>query len=142
MIVKYFFYCIDTSIIEEKSNQESTISCDLEITEVSSNILKSEKIECIPNMKRKKKKTLELLDMEEELRVKRIQRIIDEEQKLANIKLKHEETTAKMKKEHLKEINYMQMQHLKEINKIEIQISKAKLRSMECQSIAKENIDP
>jgi len=90
-------------------------------------------------MKREKKETL--LNIEENLKVERIKRIINQEQELAHIKQRHEEKIAKMKEEHLKEMNYIQLQHLKEMQKVEMEINKAKLKIVERQSRDKKNIN-
>lgn len=83
--------------------------------------------------KRKRKDLLEVSTVEEELRIQRIKQIMNQEEQLANIKLKHEERIAAMKEEHLKDYNYMQLKHLKEVQKLEIEINKSKLKAIEYQ---------
>lgn len=89
-----------------------------------------------------KKKEITQSNAEETVRTERIKQIMQQEQHLANVKLKHEERMAVIKEEHQKEFNYLQLKHLKEIHEEEVKIKKAKLKSMEYQLQQKENIDP
>lgn len=95
------------------------------------------------NIKRKRKDLLQISNVEEELRIKRIKQLMTQEEQLANIKLNHEEKLAIMKEEHLKVCNIMQLKHLQEVQKLEIEINKSKLRAInsEYQFTDKENID-
>ncbi|KAM0726168.1 Myb/SANT-like DNA-binding domain-containing protein 3 [Formica fusca] len=127
-----------TTASQEGCNKELTTSHNTDMPEVhSNNDNKKPRI-----LKRKRKDLPEVSNVEEELRIQRIKQIMKQNEQLANIKLKHEERITVMKEEHLKEFNYMQLKHLKEVQKLEIQINKAKLRIIDCQSIDKENIDP
>lgn len=66
---------------------------------------------------------------------------MDQEQRLAVVKIKHEEDMAKIKENHLKRLNEMEIKHKNEMNNLEIEINKTKLKILENQYSNKENIN-
>lgn len=114
------FLFTDIPITPKKNNDKHMSKKSNNMLNKTKNTLKSEKIE--------------VLDIEKSLKIERLKRIIRQEEELAQIKQAHEEKMIKIKEEYVKEMNNMQLQHLREMQKIEIQINKAKLRIIKCQS--------
>lgn len=84
---------------------------------------------------------MNLSDAEENLKMQRIKQVMDQEQDLSNVKLRHEESMAQMREKHLEELNEMETQHKKVIHNLEIKINETKLKILENQFLNKENID-
>lgn len=129
-------YFTDAFISTKKDNTLMT-SCNEEEQqndvrkEESLNKLENKKLKHTPSLKRKKN-TIDddqLSNTEETLRMERIKRVMDQEERLANIKQKHEENMNNMKENHLKEIQNLELQHLRQIQTLEIEIKEAQLRS-------------
>jgi hypothetical protein len=100
-------------------------------------------IEDIQRKKRKysKQESLNLSDAEKNLKMQRVKQVMDQEQQLVNVKLRHEENMAHMREKHLKELNEMETQHKKVMHNLEIKINETKLKILENQLLNKENID-
>jgi len=92
---------------------------------------------------KKKRKCIsqDLSETEEILRMQRIKQIMDQDQQLTFVKLRHEENIAKMKENHLQQLNEIEIQQKNVINNLEIEINKAKLKILENQYSNKENIN-
>lgn len=85
------------------------------------------------SLKRKRNTTddgIQFSNTEKTLRVERIKRVIIQEQRLADIKQKHEESISNMKENHLKEVNNLELQHVKDIQSLEVEIKRAQLRAI------------
>lgn len=138
MLRIYFILFIDTPI------QDHAEHCNEQLDKVSdeesypiNNINKSK----TKRIAKGRRKELTESNAEENIRIVRIKQIMQQEQYLANTKLKHEENMAEIKEKHQREFNSLQLKHLKEIHEEELKIKRAKLKNIQDQ-YEKENIDP
>lgn len=103
--------------------------------EESSNIVNNENLQQTLSLKRKRSikgqlRETQLPNTEETLRIERIKRVMDEEQRLVHIKQNHEVNISNLKENHLKEMYKLELQHLKVIQMLEIDIKKAQLKAI------------
>ncbi|XP_018368657.1 PREDICTED: DNA repair protein RAD50-like, partial [Trachymyrmex cornetzi] len=114
----------------DETNKEHLNDNDVTIVELQDTLLKkcNKEISNIANVQRKKRKLQKLLNTEDNLQAQRIQQIINQEQDLATVKIRHEENMNKMREDHLKRLNEMEILHKTEMNKLEMEINKTKLK--------------